>query len=160
NSIGGLTDSARNVISGNFGEGVVIEGRFNVIERNVIGIDFSGGLGNQGNGILVGIEGNSNTIGGSTAAARNIIAGNFKNGIDVQGTQTSIQGNYIGIGPTGETTAGNGGAGVLIEGRNNVVGGAYLPQGPVPGMGNVISGNFRAGVEITNGGSSCAVGGN
>jgi hypothetical protein len=161
NSVGGLTDFARNVISGNIGDGVVIEGRYNELEGNYIGVDFSGGPGtNQGNGVLVGIEGNSNTIGGSTAAARNIIAGNLKSGIDVVGAETSIQGNYIGIGPTGESTAGNGGAGVLIEGPNNVVGGAYTPQGPVPGLGNVISGNFRAGVEVTNGGFSCAVGGN
>ena len=83
----------------------------------------------------------NNTIGGTTAAARNIISGNGA-GIHVAGGATNllIQGNYIGTNPTGTAVVGNKFQGVYIEGSSSITIG-----GSVAGAGNLISGNSTAG---------------
>src|SRR5262249_46960121 len=93
-TIGGLTIDARNVISGNTGDGLSIIGdkqtngsQSNLIQGNFIGTDAFGtvALGNTGNGLFISGKGNGNTIGntvGSTATgAGNIIAFNGLAGI-------------------------------------------------------------------------------
>src|SRR5205823_5594044 len=90
NVIGGTVAGARNVISGN-GEGV--SGEFGVsgdgvnkVLGNFIGTDFTGTapLGNSDAG--VDLDGKSNfIIGGIGAGARNVISGNGKFGIFING---------------------------------------------------------------------------
>ena len=87
NLIGGRTAGARNLISGNTTDGVLMgAGSFNRIEGNFIGTDVTGSaaLGGhpQNNGIEIAgtnlVGGSSgNTIGGSGAGAGNLIAFNF-----------------------------------------------------------------------------------
>jgi hypothetical protein len=81
NRIGGATEQARNLISGNrsYGIHIAFGGANNTISGNIIGADVSGqvALGNQGMGIFV--DGSShNTIGGKNAG--NLIAYNLKAG--------------------------------------------------------------------------------
>ena len=48
-----------------------------------------------------------NTVGGTTAAARNIISGNADDGIEIEGSGTSgnvVEGNFIGTDATGNTS--------------------------------------------------------
>ena len=71
---------------------------------------------------------------------RNIIAGIDGPGIQVTGTPTRIQSNWIGLGLSGKAAAGNTGAGIELLGSGNLVGGA--------GAGNVIAGNDGPGVWI------------
>ena len=78
NTIGGTTTAARNVISGNGGFGVSIGlATSNVVQGNFIGTDVTGAkaLGNSRGGVIIQ-DAASNTIGGATASARNIISGN------------------------------------------------------------------------------------
>jgi titin len=82
NTIGGTTPLARNIISGNGGNKVVITGgQHNLIEGNYIGTDITGTrvFGNQNGGIDIQ-SGDYNTIGGNTPAARNVISGNGSDG--------------------------------------------------------------------------------
>jgi hypothetical protein len=80
NVIGGTALAARNVLSGNAGDGVELEGggaTGNVIEGNLIGTNAAGtaALPNGGNGVgLSGAAGN--VIGGTAAGAGNGLAGN------------------------------------------------------------------------------------
>ena len=109
----------------------------NVIEGNFIGTDVTGtvDLGNCGGGVDVYSSPN-NTIGGSTADARNIISGNDRFGIRIFGsTGNTVQGNLIGTDVTGTTAVGNGKGASIEAASNNTVGGTD------PGAGNVISGN-------------------
>ncbi len=79
NTVGGTAADDRNVFSGNTPEGINARGDNNVIIGNYIGTDKSGsvaGVGNASNGIRLSQGVDGNTIGGTTAAARNIIAGN------------------------------------------------------------------------------------
>jgi hypothetical protein len=86
-------------------------------------------------------------VGGTTAAAGNVISGNggrygFGGGVYVnQATDTVIQGTLIGTDVTGTRALGNGGAGVYFDH-------AYpaLVGGAEPGAGNVIAYNESPGV--------------
>jgi hypothetical protein len=102
NTIGGLTPGARNLISGNTGNGVVVDLQSpaavaNVIEGNFIGTDVTGAapLPNA-YGIL--LEGASNTIVGGSSAAANVIAFNTYQAVVVYSSSAvgnSIRGNSI-----------------------------------------------------------------
>src|SRR5262249_37692814 len=88
---------ARNVISGNNGNGIdVVLGGNPVIQNNFIGTNASGtaALPNSGSGIKVtaGVP----LIGGGTVASRNVISGNAAEGILVSGISAgaNIRGNF------------------------------------------------------------------
>jgi len=163
NTIGGTTPVARNVISGNGASGVRISGNGNLVQGNFIGTDVTGTapLGNSGRGIF--IFGSNNTIGGTTAGARNIISGNGSNGVPGRSgvyiccgaTENLVQGNFIGTDVTGTVAMGNGGCGVEIfdQASNNTIGGTTA------GAGNVISGNGR-GIFISRGSTGNLMQGN
>ena len=89
-----------------------------LIAGNTIGLDATGtnSVGISGGGIILS-NSNGVTIGGTTAAARNIISGNTNDGVYITGasaTSNLVQGNYIGLGSDGNTILGNGGSGVNI----------------------------------------------
>jgi hypothetical protein len=138
--IGGITPAARNLISGNAGDGVAITSPTNTVQGNFVGTDVTGtvAIGNRGAGVS-SIGGN--LIGGNTAAARNIISGN-NDGIDVAGDV--VQGNFIGTDLTGTIAVRNLNAGVNSGGA--IIGGLTSTPGTAPG--NVISGNGIAGLLI------------
>ncbi len=112
----------------------------NIIQANYIGIDATGTLARKNfAGILVANSAN-NLIGGTTAAARNVISGNGGSGIDLSGANNVIQGNFIGTNAAGTSAVLNV-VGVQIQSSqfiNNLIGGTAA------GAGNLISGNQRA----------------
>jgi titin len=150
-TIGGTTAGAGNVISGNGSEttGIVIgAGSDNLIEGNFIGTDATGknAVGN-GEGVLLEPGATFNTIGGTTAAARNIISANESYGVDIGATSDNVvEGNYIGTDVSGTLALGDdaNGYGVLLSSgtTGNTIGGT------VAGAGDVISGNTSYGVAI------------
>jgi len=149
NTIGGTAAGAQNVISGNSGAGLSLSfeaATGNLILGNFIGTDASGAaaVGNASDGIFVR-NGISNTVGGTTTAARNVISGNGRNGVTLFASSTTgnvIEGNFIGINAAGAAALGNA-IGISLSncGGNNFLGGA------VPGAGNVISGNRQDGIN-------------
>lgn len=142
----------------------------NVVEGNFVGTDVTGtkaltnagivipgDLSNApGSGILV--DGSAdNTIGGTTASARNVVSGNYR-GISITGTGATgnlVQGNHVGTDVTGTVNLGNGvrvqwSSGVsydlnvgiaFVFASNNTIGGTAA------GARNLISGNLE-GVAI------------
>ena len=167
NKIGGATGTG-NVIASNQGNGVTImaqPGRpadGNTVEGNYIGTDKTGTitdpdgvpgsgdeLGNQYNGVAIG-NASSNTIGGTTTGARNVIAGNAQGILitDPDATQNKVIGNAIGTDVTGVITRlGNLGVGVAITNSawQNSIGGTQS------GEGNLIVYNGDRGVVIGSG---------
>ncbi|HYV11091.1 MAG TPA: Calx-beta domain-containing protein [Pyrinomonadaceae bacterium] len=94
--IGGLTQTARNVISGN-GVGIQLGGVGTIVQGNLIGLNASGTepLPNTQGGIGIG-NANGNTIGGTQPGAANVIAFNNGPGVKLsQATGNSIRGNSI-----------------------------------------------------------------
>jgi len=147
NTIGGVSDGALNVISGNKKDGVFMTTNSvgNVISGNYIGIDSTGtnALPNFFNGVTIN-NASQNTIGGVSAAARNVISGNLSFGIQISSgaTGNQIQGNYIGTDSTGQKAIANHFSGIEIESASNAIGGA------LGGLGNLISGNSQDGVMV------------
>jgi len=110
----------------------------NLVEGNVLGSTFEPG-------ILAGSS-DGNTIGGTTAQARNIFTNSSSYGIWLSGSNDNlIQGNYIGVDETGGTAAPNQLGGIMVAASSgNTIGGTE------PGAGNVISGHAAtAGVTIS-----------
>ncbi len=138
NRFGALGDSNEG------GAGISIQSANNIIEGNYIGTDVSGTVAqpNRTDGIQIDHPGNR--VGGTTAAARNVISGNAGSGIVLfgPGASTTIQGNIIGLDVTGTARLGNVSQGIVVESANNVIG------GDVAAAGNVISGNGRYGVVL------------
>lgn len=151
-TVGGTVAGARNVVSGNGDNGVVIAGSViatsNKVQGNFVGTDATGrsDLGNGEIGVLVGTPGNS--VGGTAAGARNVVSGNAGVGVSVLGAGAdgnTVQGNLIGTNMDGEVSPNNLGNfhGVFIsEGSGNTVG------GNLTGAANTISGNANHGVMV------------
>ncbi len=196
NTVGGTTPAARNLISGNCGflglgpqspsgvpvlpcgpgVGVVLNGNDrahnNTIQGNYIGTDKNGtgAIPNTLAGVFI-VDAHDNIVGGTTAAARNVISGNgpdlttldlnnqsglftlfevlFGGGVVTllpNATNNRIQGNYIGTTRTGTAALGNNPVGVkVIAAGGNYIGGTTgttpPPNGPCTGACNLISGN-------------------
>ena len=127
------------------GGGIYIRtGGNNLIEGNYIGTDVTGTLplGNS-SGVWIGGSG-ANRVGGTTLAARNIIADNDgPNGAGIWTVNPNnvVQGNYIGTNVTGTVALPNA-WGLVITGSNNLIGGTSA------GARNLISGNRFAALEI------------
>ncbi|MEM7051125.1 MAG: IPTL-CTERM sorting domain-containing protein [Acidobacteriota bacterium] len=156
NAIGGTAAGAGNLISGNTLSGVRLFGALttgNSIEGNLIGTDAAGtaDLGNGAYGVQAGSSAAANRIGGSSAAARNVISGNELDGVFFSENSFGhvLQGNFIGTDFSGALPLPNSGHGILIlDSADNVIGGLVL------GAGNVISANLGNGLTIQGGGAS------
>jgi hypothetical protein len=158
NVIGGTVIGARNVISGNGFDGIAIidaGSSGNLIQGNYIGLTAPGTakLANGGAGVVLANSAASNTLGSATVAGgRNVISGNFYQGIVIADAGTNlnnVQGNIIGMNPTGNTALGNGGSGLEIfaaASSNNIGGTANVAS-------NFISGNAGPGVNISGTGT-------
>ncbi len=104
--IGGSVAGERNIISGNRLAGIALAysgTRNNTIKGNYIGIGANGNkiLSNY-TGVYLKSNSNSNIIGGSTTAERNVISGNLEMGLCIESSDSNtIKGNYIGPDATG-----------------------------------------------------------
>jgi CSLREA domain-containing protein len=149
-TVGGITTSARNVISGNNSDGIQLNSASNVIRGNFIGTTASGSatLGNSGHGINFFGGTGSNTIGGTTAGAGNVISGNSQTGLNIfSGGSNTIQGNVIGSDANGTLDLGNALGGITVNTSGNTIGGTDASAR------NLISGNNSSGVTFSGAGA-------
>ena len=136
------------------GNGVAIfggEAAGNLVEGSFIGTDLTGSadLGNSADGVQV-LDAPENTIGGTTAGARNVISGNGVAGVSISGvvsTGNLVEGNFLGTDVSGTAPLGNSRFGVIVHlgASGNTVGGTAL------GARNVVADNRDYGVEVSNG---------
>ena len=154
----------RSLAIGNFSNnGILLLGDSNVVAGNYLGLSADGDTVAANNlsatNYLGGIrvESASNTIGGVTAADRNVISGNGFAGIELFGagaTGNMVYGNYVGIDATGVLARPNSQEGIDLElSSSNIIG------GPAAGQRNILSGNGSDGIEI-DGGDNNVVQGN
>jgi titin len=150
-TIGGAVAGARNVISGNEHTGIVagpLESTGTVCLGNYVGLDASGTLavGNRIAGMIITEPGA--LIGGTTAAARNVISGNMTNGIsigtyDFTVTNVVVTGNYVGTNAAGTAPIPNLSGGIILLAASNCTIG-----GTSAGARNVVSGNLSSGIVL------------
>jgi uncharacterized repeat protein (TIGR01451 family) len=156
NTVGGMLPSSRNVLSGNIRAGVFLAGAStgNQIQGNFIGTDVTGtaALGNNSGVQFEGVA--NNTLGGTTAGARNIISKNSVGVLIRLGSIGNIvQGNFIGTDVSGTVALANDSNGVTVQdSTGNTIGGTAV------GAGNVISGNGARGLSILAGSGNLAQG--
>ena len=116
----------------------------NLVQGNFIGTDAAGkaGLGNFAGVALFLTSGN--TVGGTSAAARNVISGNNYGVFIFQSNANLVQGNFIGLAANGGTALGNSSHGVVVTrgSANNSIGGT------AGGAGNRIAHNGGDGVLV------------
>jgi CSLREA domain-containing protein len=147
NWIGGGGAGAGNVISGNMNAGIKIAAdagaaaTANGIQGNKIGTN-AGGTAEIANQAGIYIIANGNLIGGPSLDARNIISGNFGDGIRIQGSSNVVQNNYIGTDVSGTNPLGNQYNGVRLEG------GASKNSIGTDTAGNFIAFNVGPGVAL------------
>ena len=158
NLIGGITQSERNVISGNGLAGIHIYGSAvsNQVYNNYIGTTASGNLavGNNAGGINIANGASANYIGGNGYG--NLISGNNQFGVNIEGpttTANTVSANIIGTNAAGTVALANLGDGVRVvfSAHNNIIGGNSVNEG------NLISGNGGDGIEIGGNGASSNV---
>jgi parallel beta-helix repeat protein len=160
--IGGPTAAERNIISGNGGFGVCVDGydesvynetADNLIFGNYIGTDANAHDPFPNTSYGVNCEYALLTrIGGSNTGEGNVISGNGSGGIMVGGSSVEVKGNYIGTDRTGTLALGNTGVGIYLGGNGSTVGGTSALAR------NVISGNTTAGVYLSPANSNEVVG--
>ncbi len=154
--IGGLSPADRNVIAGNSQRQIDITGPGGRVQGNLVGLNAAG------TGRLPGFDegtrhidgGPGTVIGGTTAAARNVISSATASAI-FPAANNVIQGNFIGTDVTGTQPVGNY-VGLQINSDGVIVGGS------APGAGNVIAasaGGVDGGISFL-GGDNCVVQGN
>ena len=161
NTVGGTTAGACDVISGNAFNGVVLDfsgTSHNVVEGDFIGTDVTGtkAIANGQDGVQIAGGASFNTVGGTTAGARDIISGNEIVGVFVSGSGTTdnvVEGDYIGTNVAGTGTVPNAenGLEIVLGASFNTVGGTTA------GARDVISGNAFNGVELESSGTESNV---
>jgi hypothetical protein len=144
-TVGGVAAGSRNVISANGNHGVLLSAaatQGNFVQGNYIGTNATGtaSLGNAQHGVRLAAGASGNTVGGTSAAARNVLSGNGGQGvrIDSSGTSTNvISGNFIGTNAAGTAGVPNtsGGIAITSSAASNTIGGTAA------GAGNVIAYN-------------------
>jgi CSLREA domain-containing protein len=151
--VGGTTPAARNLISGNEDQGIDLgtsgtpgglpeEHR---IQGNYIGTDRSGtkNLGNRFCGVSLN-DTEGNTLGGTTAATRNVLSGNADGACLFRASDTLMLGNRIGTTASGTGALGNDNFGVAIFGSSSF---NSLGDGTAAGS-NTIAFNAKDGVIV------------
>ncbi len=143
-----------NLISGNGGSGVWISDQAtgNKLAGNFIGTTASGNaaLANMLDGVTI-VNSDGNQLLGTTFQQNpfvfyNVISGNGLSGLRVTDSDnTVVHANFFGLGADNNTDVGNGIDGALVTGTS-----AKLQFGGVIPLGNVVAGNGRNGVEITD----------
>jgi CSLREA domain-containing protein len=190
--VGGTHPAARNVVGGNGGTGVGMGDGSNEdspsdnvrVQGNYIGVDRSGTqeVGNDASGIFLNHV-SSATIGGTTAASRNVIGGN-NGGLDFSSVSNSrVLGNRIGTSANGTGALGNNLYGVFLQGFGDAASFNSLGDGTVegsntiafnngdgirqidPGIGNRVSrnsifSNFESGIDLLSEGQTANDGDN
>jgi parallel beta-helix repeat protein len=176
----GASGVVANVISGNAGSGILLAGsQRNTVVSNRIGTNAAGSaaIANGGAGIWITAGSGGNEIGGTefidsaTGQANdptgekgtvtpvfvvpplgNLISGNAGNGvlIDAGSKNNALNGNFIGTAADGDGAIGNARNGVRIDraSRNSLIGCKFVNNPFV--YYNVISGNGRNGLRITD----------
>ncbi len=148
-TIGGLIDGCRNIISANVNPNIFISasGQATVVQGNYVGTDVTGSVGllNFSNGI--NIRSSNNIIGDASINGRNVVSGNQQPDIYILGPGVSgnkVIGNFVGIGVSGRDSLGDGNGIVLDNASNNTIGGS------APGERNVVSGHAFPAIFIKN----------
>jgi CSLREA domain-containing protein len=159
--IGGVTAQEANVLcNSDYGIEDNSDTVGTLIYGNYIGVRKNGTTCPNTYGISV--SGQNTIIGGAATGQRNIIGGNnYGVYVHYNAVNTSIKGNFIGLGPTGNSVVPNTNYGIYVYGgttatvsTNTTIGGTLANEG------NYIAGNGQMGIRINYGSVGTLIQGN
>ena len=160
--------SERNIISGNTAAAILINGtgaNNNTVIGNYIGIDSSGTIAISNHyGVIIKADADKNTVGGNTAAERNVISANWEIGVYIEASDSNVvSGNFIGTDYTGSSSFSIGIGDTLIQANGveiNTLSQYNTIGGNTSGERNIISGNRVYGAIYYGNVSQNAISGN
>jgi len=155
-----------NVVSGNQGTGVDVDGNGNSVINNLVGLDYDGDAAKGNGDVGIGVNGNDNLIGNaffrlviggdSFVDNGNTVSASANAGIEITGDNNAVKANNVGTSAdgstatgTGGTSLGNGGNGIVVKGtgsdpaQNNLIGVDDLDS-----ERNLVSGNDKDGIAL------------
>ena len=151
-TIGGTTAATRNVISGNSFLGMnIVGGNNHVVKGNYFGTDKTGTYA-VSNLVAINAIVFQGVFGGPTTAERNVISGNRGRAIVLDGSECTVQNNYIGVAADGTLPLGNGGNAVDLLGGSddNTVANNLIAHNLGEGVNVRDSSVLSTGNKITN----------
>ncbi len=121
----------------------------NVIQSNYIGVAADGLTARQNSRGISLTNSSNNVIGGTNAAARNVISGNSTSGVELPfggtGSGNVVQGNFIGTNAAGTAALNPSGSGFPFQSNGISINTSQITDnligGTAAGAGNLISGN-------------------
>ncbi len=139
-------NGAGNFISGNGDNGIeATNASTTTIQFNLIGLDYLGSTAvpNSTDGIHIS-NSTGVVIGGVWGTTGNLVSGNYRHGIYLQGNLPGLQvkGNLIGTDAGGSQARGNHNSGVYVESYDLTIGGSASADR------NIIAGNSTAGIDL------------
>lgn len=138
------------IVAGNHATLVDVRSNDDLVAGNFLGVDTDGAtlVGDPGY-VVEAVNGISGaTIGGTTPAMRNVIAGTNSDLILTDANGTTIQGNYIGINAAGTAALGPGPRAIDVE-----LGTGITIGGSTAGAGNVIGTWFVRAIQLGEAGA-------
>jgi len=154
-----------NVVSGNQGTGVDVNGDGNTVINNLVGLDYDGDAAKGNGDVGIDVDGNDNlignaffkiVIGGGFIDNGNTVSASANAGIEITGDNNAVKANNVGTSAdgstatgTGGTSLGNGGNGIVVKGtgsdpaQNNLIGVDDLDS-----ERNLVSGNDKDGIAL------------
>jgi hypothetical protein len=162
-TVNGAGSTVRGLSFGNDGSGfgLTLGGTGgHTVEGSWFSIDPSGTRARLGTGIWVPAGSNGNQIGGRTDTTRNVISGGIFDGLELEGSNNVVEGNWVGLDETGTSFESNSRFGIAVYGLNNTIGGT------APGARNIVAANLtnilvmKASGGIPNGASGTVIQGN
>jgi parallel beta-helix repeat protein len=152
-TVGGSEPASRNVVSGNGGYGIHVEGGEDaLVGDNYVGTDATGTLAlpNLNGGIDLDYT-EDDYVGLSDGTTGNLVSGNGGPGITITFSDyNTIEGNSVGVDADGDALP-NAGAGIrMVGGSNNTVGDVE------EGEGNIVADNTGDGVSVESVGDAPA----
>ncbi|MFN7726614.1 MAG: beta strand repeat-containing protein [Rubrivivax sp.] len=165
NTLGGTATSQGNVVSGNGINGITIVGSSGGTQvlGNTVGLNAAGTARIANGSLGLYINAPNTVVGGTSPTARNVVAGNTYENLQLgpSATGSSVLGNLFGTNASGAVGPVNGGDNVYVNGAssvtlsNNTVAAAngvgVLVVGNVTGvavLGNRIFGNSALGIDL------------
>lgn len=156
NIIGGSVAEARNVVSG-CADGIRLTGpgtMRNLVQGNYIGTDATGEIARPNDyGVVIADNASRNFIGAVKSGSRNVISGNHEVGVYFgDASDNKVYNNFIGLNAAGDVALPNKTGVHILGGGGNWIGGpkvVFVKNGPQVLAGNVISGNLREGILIS-----------
>ena len=155
--------AVRGLVINGFATGIIVNGANGIVDGCFIGTDVTGTAARpNGEGIRVNLNGDTAVIGGTTAAARNLISGNSTRGVHINASalNVSVQGNYIGTNAQGTAALPNGEGVILTTAPDIGSPNTAIIGGTAAGAGNLISGNSRNGITVNASSSGVIIRGN